>query len=316
VIIGVIVLRTIGTEYSFLKDMNDFIISSNQVEEHQAQTGHENELQQSHDSETPSNDDENSTEISLLNDEPAIRCSDLSKSPDIFFSCIRQSSKYSCPSSNTTDVDLPSAFRRNCTTMDRSNPSLTSTLREILPKVLNDLNIKSIIRYADDDDALSDDWKMFPFWVQYFTIGASDEMTKLQTCFGDDHIHFHRFDLTCTIPPPADLIWVGDLSFTSAQTRSALLYHIQESGIQYLMTTRLNATWFDNESTKDLSAPLYTSVDGLMQKLGVWKAPFVVERHDYAWEKTRETDDSITHDNEDENSLEQQNDNEADTDDE
>ncbi len=316
VIIGVIVLRTIGTEYSFLKDMNDFIISSNQVEEHQVQTGQEIERHESHDSEMPSNDDENSAEFSNSNDEPAIRCSDLSTNPAIFFSCTRQSPKYACQSTNTTDVNVPSAIRSNCTITDRANPSLTSALREILPKALNDLNIKSIIRYTDNHDAISDDWNKFPFWVQYFTVGASDEMGKLQTCFGNEHIHFQKFDLTCTVPPPADLIWLGDLSFTSAQTRSAFLYHIQESGIEYMMTSRLNATWFDSETTKELSAPLFTSVDGSIQRLGVWKAPFVVQRQEYAWEETRETDDSVTQDNEGENSREQQNDNEADSDDE
>ncbi|GAX26543.1 hypothetical protein FisN_23Lh069 [Fistulifera solaris] len=314
VVIGVVVLRTIGTEYFFLKDMNDLIISSNIVEEHQAQTGQENELQQSHDSETPSNnDDDNSTEFSNSNDESAIRCSDLSKSPDMFLSCIRRSPKYTCQSINTTNVDLPLGSDSNCTSADQANPSLNAALREILPKVLNDLNIKSVIRYTDNDDAISDDWKMFPFWVQYFSLGASDEMAKLQTCFGKENIHFHRFDLTCTIPPPADLVWIGDLSFSSTPTRNALLYHIQESGIQYLMTNRLNATWFDSETTKDLSAPLYTSVDGSIQRLGVWKAPFVVQRQEYALEETRETDDSVTEDNGAENSP---NYNEADSQDE
>lgn len=330
VIIGAILLRTMGTEYSFLQDMNASMLSNNQVEEqHVAQTGYESEVEHSYQSDTPSEDHENEADqsndlvgYSIPSREPVNRCLDLSRNPDLFDSCVQQSPRYTCQSTyNTTDMDLASTFDTNCTTYDRTNPFYSNALREILPKVMSDLNIKSIIRYADvgDVDYFSD-WKMVPFWVQYFASGASDDMAKKQECFGNEHTHFHRLDLTCTIPPLADLIWVTDLSLIPAPMRSAILYHIQESGIKFLMTTGLNETWFDySEQTISIAAPLYTSSE---HRLGVWQSPFVEEQHEIAWEEKREADEEAAPDNghkiefEEENDSEEENDNEAKSDDE
>lgn len=304
-IIGVIVLRTMGSEYSFLQDMKTSI-SYRDGEQYVAQSGYRHEQQHSDQSDRLPNYGEEADQImddethntSISTTEPILRCSELSKTPDIFDSCIRQSPKYVCQQTNSADMDFQWTVDQNC---DQTESNSNAALREILPKVLNELNIKSVIRYYDDGDN-SNDWKMFPFWVHYFAIGTSDEMEKKQRCFGNEHIHFHRFDLTCTVPPPVDLIWVRDLSLVSEPVRSALLYHIQESGIQYLMTGRLNATWFNSEDEEKrivVSVPLFTSFEGSEQQMGVWKSPFVEDLPGAdAREYQGETDDGEERDEE------------------
>lgn len=306
IVIGVIVLRTISSEYSFLQ-ATSLSYYQNEVPLVAKEAYQNNEEEQPVG--TLLNDDQDAEQLfteppDRSTTAPIIQCSKLSNQPGIFESCITPSSKYECQPTNTTDMEFQST-KNNCmmnSNATTSDPSFQAALRDILPRVLNELKVLSMIHYDGD----SDDWKMFPFWVQYFGIGTSEDgISQKQRCFANDHIHFHRLDLTCTIPPPVDLIWLGgDLSLIPDPIRSALLYHIQESGVKYIMTARLDAEWFVREeqaTTTIMSSPLFTSFDELKQQqlIGVWKSPSVEElpfvEHERENDK-EETDDGEARD--------------------
>jgi hypothetical protein len=75
--------------------------------------------------------------------------------------------------------------------------------------------------------------------IQYFGADITNvTVQKNEQCFGSSHVHFHRFDLTCMIPPPVDLLLVRDVLFHLPEpTILNVLHNINQSGARYLATT-------------------------------------------------------------------------------
>ena len=181
----------------------------------------------------------------------------------------------------------------------------TKTLRALLREILNSNN--------DDDNNNSQQYNIQTFldcpcgdwlWmqkinfsnVQYFGADITNITANINNkCFANDHVHFHRLDWSCSIPPPVDLLLVRDVLFhLSTSVVLDILKHIHQSNAKYLLTTTFpsvppsNTTTFPRDNyvsagvgyrninlygpPYNFPPPLKVAMEG-KRHVGLWKLP-------------------------------------------
>lgn len=135
---------------------------------------------------------------------------------------------------------------------DGSTLRNTKNLRELLPRLFTELNIRTFF------DCPCGDW----FWaqkldlsqVQYFGADITPiTVSENARCFTKSNINFLQMDWTCSIPPAVDLILVRDVLFHMPDAAvQKVLSSIHRSGSKYLATTSFSKT----ENQEDFNTKL------------------------------------------------------------
>jgi hypothetical protein len=144
-----------------------------------------------------------------------------------------------------------------------SNLVQTQVIRKEIPRILQDLNIKTMI------DAPCGDWhwmKEIKLPVENY-IGidiVSALIKKNQTHYGSKQVKFLSLDLTLSPLPSADLIFSRDcLVHLSFQDAIKAINNFKKTGAKYLLTT----TFTQREENEDLG-------HGFWRPLNKQRAPF------------------------------------------
>jgi hypothetical protein len=143
--------------------------------------------------------------------------------------------QHSCVTPDVLNAMVPP--RKNGPSGPGSSLAATESLRGLLPQVFKELDVKTFM------DCPCGDW----LWmqtvdltgIQYFGADITNvTVQKNAECFGSSNVHFNRFDLTCMVPPPVDLLLVRDVLFHLPEpTIRKVLSNINTSGARYLATT-------------------------------------------------------------------------------
>jgi hypothetical protein len=223
---------------------------------------------------------------------------------------LRYNEYQSCVTPDVLNAMVPP--RKNGPSGPGSSLAATESLRGLLPQVFKELNVKTFM------DCPCGDWlwmqKVDLTGIQYFGADITNvTVQKNAECFGSSNVHFHRFDLTCMVPPPVDLLLVRDVLFHLPEaTILKVLSNINQSGARYLATTTFSkgqgvwrvGAYKDSLKTRKkkgqdqyigsnklnlyeapfyFPTPLYNAdevaadPDNLGRHVGVWKLPLVMK---------------------------------------